>query len=162
MCLEKQYKKTTLAFVDIQLKQAILAQQAIGWKVFLEGLMTHKVIKYQQECFERHFYMMKSTTWAKRAIEASWTLIMDIWQFCNEILQKPYNIDTMEGKVVLHETMRKEWDAGLSKLPILKFSYVQKKGGYAIKEIHPIQERLVANSQIGKEALQQQYYTRQI
>ena len=49
---------------------------------------------------------------------------MEIWQFRNDALHNPINIDTMEGREVLDETMRKEWDIGLSKLPILEFSYM--------------------------------------
>ena len=65
---------------------------------------------------------MKGHTWARRAMTAGWNLIMAIWQFRNETLQKPDNLETLEGKEILDHTIKKEWQVGLSKLPALEFS----------------------------------------
>ena len=59
--------KPRLSFADTQLKQAILAQQNIGWRVFLEGLVGSEIIKYQLKYYQRNTPDKKINTWIKKS-----------------------------------------------------------------------------------------------
>ena len=54
-----------LQFADTELQQAIGKQRKIGWKNFLEGLLSKDLIAYQKHYIEEHFPKMKCTTWSK-------------------------------------------------------------------------------------------------
>ena len=49
---------------------------------------------------------------------------MEIWNFRNEHVHQTDNIQNLQGKKVLEETILKEWNKGLNKLPILEFSHL--------------------------------------
>ena len=113
-----------LHFADEELLTAIIEQRRIGWRSFLEGLITHSIIQYQHKFYLEKYPTKKGTTWAKKTIKAGWHLITEIWQYRNDTLHQPKNLDIMEGKEVLDKVVLKEWDRGLKTLPILEFSHL--------------------------------------
>ena len=60
----------TLKHVDNDLKEAILEQRQLGWKVFLEGLVSTKLIAYQQYYHKRTETQHRAFNWPQKAIKA--------------------------------------------------------------------------------------------
>ena len=111
-------------YADEILKKSICDQRALGWKVFLEGLLTTSIITYQHNHLKQHFPQQRVTTWSKRVVKAGWKVIMEIWKYRNDILHTTDNIELMQGRQILEETVAKEWNIGLHNLPILEFSHL--------------------------------------
>ena len=53
----------TLLHADEELKDIILEQRSLGWKVFLEGLISTKIIAYQKNYHRRSIHHHKAFTW---------------------------------------------------------------------------------------------------
>ena len=117
-------RQPTLSFADEKLKHAILTQRTIGWKVFLEGLVTVDIINYQKEFHQRNTPDRKFTTWIKRVYNAGWNLIHDMWTHRNEVLHKPENIDLLNGKEILDKVITKELELGIGELPTFEFTHL--------------------------------------
>ena len=109
--------------LDEQLKQAILEQRRIGWRSFLEGLLSTKVLQYQQQFLAVEYSDRKISSWSKKIIKAGWKLLMKMWENRNEHLHKPNKILEMEGRTELHKSLIAEWDLGLSELPAFEFTH---------------------------------------
>ena len=109
---------------DPQLKDAMSSQRSIGWKSFMEGLVCWSIIDYQKQYLKTHFPTTRITRWTTNLIKNSWNLIMAIWTYRNETLHKTKNIEALQGSEVLEEVIKKEWEVGLSKLPIHEFTHL--------------------------------------
>ena len=106
------------------LRNAIQEQRQLGWRQFAKGLLVYSIIQYQQEYLTRKYPRMKSSTWARRVIKCSWKLILGMWEQRNEELHKNDNIEILQGREILEETVMKEWDAGLGTLPIHEYAHL--------------------------------------
>ena len=107
----------SLAFADPQLHAAIKSQSMIGWRGFLEGLIVKDILEYQKEFLARHFPERNSSSWNNKLYKLGWNIIMDLWTHRNENLHKSENIDILNGKEILEETIKKELAIGLGNLP---------------------------------------------
>lgn len=111
-----------LNYADTELTQIILLQRDIGWKEFLEGLVSTSMIKYQRQHYINIDSKRHINTWIKKVIRGGWHLILQVWSSRNEFLQKAEQLGNLEGVPILDKTIEKEWEYGLGKLPILEFS----------------------------------------
>lgn len=118
----KQTALPMLQYVDTVLKAAIEEQHRIGWKTFLEGLLSTKIVNYQQDFLKHQYPDRKVVTWAKRVIKAGWKILLGMWENRNENLHKPNVLQEMEGIKILNWSICKEWKIGLSDLPTFEFS----------------------------------------
>ena len=111
-----------MLYADAELQTIIKTQREIGWRSFLEGLMAQTIISYQHLHLQQIDPKKKGTTWAKRVIQASWTLLLEIWEFQNKKTHEKDNIEELQGIQILEEVVQLEWNRGLSKLPALELS----------------------------------------
>ena len=118
----KRYPPTSN--MDDLLRSAIEEQRRIGWKTYLEGLITTKIFNYQQDYMAHSYPDKKPNTWAKKVIKAGWRILMEMWEKRNNKLHEPDVLQEMEGKKVLNKVVAKEWDVGLSNLPAFEFSHL--------------------------------------
>ena len=79
------------------LQQAIYSQHSIGWKSFLEGLISLDWKVYQQEYFEEIDSKRSSHLWGSKAIRCGWKYLTTIWISRNQQLHKTDHILDMEG-----------------------------------------------------------------
>ena len=114
----------TLLYADETLKEAILEQRQLGWTVFLEGLVTTKIIAYQQA----HYSLMETQqtyfNWPQKVIKAGWQIITQLWEHRNKQLHQTHIIEDMEGMHLLNRVIIEERNIGLSGLPMLEFSHL--------------------------------------
>ena len=110
-----------------QYKQAILEQRNIGWKNFLEGLISKSIIQIQQQYLSKKSSKTSAQSWAKKIIRKSWKTLRNSWDKRNEKLHSPNIITKLEGYDKLKEAITQEWHLGLNNLPVMEFSHLFNK-----------------------------------
>ena len=110
--------------VDHQLKAVIMEQRRIGWRSFLEGLFSQRLVGYQKAYLKTEYPDKKISVWTKRIIKAGWKLLMKMWESRNQQLHQPDKILEMEGKKELNKCIAAEWEVGLSDLPPFEFTHL--------------------------------------
>ena len=113
-----------LLHADEELQAAILEQRQLGWKVFLEGLISTKIIAYQQAHHNRTKTFHRYFNWPQKTIKAGWIILTQMWEHRNEYIHQTNIIEDMEGITILNNTIKKERNKGLSILPMLEFSHL--------------------------------------
>ena len=119
---KKQYP--SLHNLDYELSNAIRDQRIIGWKLFLEGLVAHPIIKYQERYYKSISSRRSINLWTTKLIRNGWKIITTIWTNRNNYLHQESIIQDMEGKEILHETIKNELNVGLSTLPMLEYRHM--------------------------------------
>ena len=114
----------TLLHADKDLKEAILEQRQLGWKVFLEGLISTKLIAYQQAYHKRYETYHRNFNWPQKAIKAGWNIITKMWDHRNEYIHQTNILEDIAGIKILNNTIKQERNRGLSTLPMLEFSHL--------------------------------------
>ena len=105
----------------------ILAQRQIGWRNFLDGLISIEWEKYQMEHFKVIGSHKSASLWASKAIRACWEYNAKIWMARNEQLHKTERIKDLEGRKCLIKAIEAEYAVGLSALPTHGFSWMFRK-----------------------------------
>ena len=104
------------------LQKAIKQQRQIGWKQFMEGLISKSWGLYMNNYYKRKYSQRKATTWAARLIKYSWEAIFEIWDGRNKQLHDIEHIKDMEDVPELKPIIEVEWTTGLGRLPTVEFS----------------------------------------
>ena len=115
---------SSLKYIDEELKTAVEEQRRIGWRSFLEGLISIKLIAYQEDYYRREQKNRKVSNWTKKMIKAGWSVIMTIWDHRNDYLHKPDTLHELEGKKLLNKAILREWSIGLGDLPAFDFTHL--------------------------------------
>ena len=116
--------RPTLLYADNELQDAVMEQRSLGWKVFLEGLISTKIIEYQRNFHLQSDRYDKAFTWPTKVIKAGWKLITAMWDYRNDALHQTPTIEDMEGIEVINKVIKQERNIGLSDLPMLEFSHL--------------------------------------
>ena len=124
----------TLSHADETLKEAILEQRQLGWKVFLEGLVSVKIVNYQKAYHQQSDKSHLHFSWPKKAIKAGWNMITTMWEHRNTFLHQSDIIEDLEGLTILNNTIQMEHNKGLSKLPMLEFSHLFRLSMHELME----------------------------
>ena len=114
---------SNVVWYDDDLKAAIMEQRKIGWRNFLEGLISNKITQYQQEYYEYKEDKRKGSKWTRSVIKEGWNILHSVWLKRNEKLHEKDKIQEMEGLPVLEKVINKECAIGLSQLPMQEFSH---------------------------------------
>ena len=112
--------------LDLDLQLAIKEQRKVGWKLFLEGLVTHSIIQYQEEYYNSINSRRSINLWTTKIIRNGWNIISSVWKNRNNYLHQENILQDMEGKQILDDTIKKEWNVGLSNLPLLEYRHMFK------------------------------------
>ena len=114
----------TLLYADQDLKEAIMEQRSLGWKVYLEGLISTKITQYQQAYHKNSSKQQTTFTWPKKVVKCGWKILTEMWDHRNKKLHQTDVIEDMEGIQILNKILTKERDIGLNKLPMLEYSHL--------------------------------------
>ena len=68
------------------LQQALLEQRRIGWKQFMEGLLTKSWGTYMTVYYKTTRSLRKGSTWTKRLMKYNWEAVFSIWDNRNKQL----------------------------------------------------------------------------
>ena len=116
----------TLDNTNETLTKAILSQRQIGWKSFIEGLLTLEWKQYQKEYFEETESLQSHNLWVSKAIRIGWKYLTTIWNGRNTQLHQIDHILDMEGRKEMIKAIHDEYNIGLGRLPAYGFSYMFK------------------------------------
>ena len=105
-----------------ELERAIRDQRKLGWKSFLEGLLSHHWTLYMQEYYDAQKSNYSPTLWTARLIKYNLESLFFIWEKRNEQLHHTDKIRQLEGIPILKKAIQKEWDTGIGLLPASEFS----------------------------------------
>ena len=109
------------------LAEVILAQRDLGWRAFLDGLLTTKWAQYQKIHFELRGSKRSHNLWVSKTIRACWSYNVSIWTARNEQVHKTDRIKDLEGRKEIIKAINNEYRIGLGRLPAYGFSYMFKK-----------------------------------
>ena len=112
-----------ISLLPRRLQCAIHEQRNIGWKQFLEGLLSRHWKLYMTTYYLGKRSKRKGSTWASRLVQYNWKLIASVWESRNEQLHQTERIHDLEGMSVVRDAIKKEWDIGLGRLPASQFSH---------------------------------------
>ena len=104
------------------LQHAILEQRQIGWKNFLEGFVSTKWETYMAKHYKSVNSKQKAPTWASKLITYGIKALFNIWDNQNQQLHKTAQIHNMEGIPILLNSIKKEWNVGIGRLPASEYS----------------------------------------
>ena len=110
--------------LPLKLRMLIHTQASIGWKNFLEGILTTQWVQEQQSSKQKSYTVLAAKAWAKNLIKLNWDLLQEIWQERNEKLHETQTILDREGHKELMEAIKRERAIGLNRLPIREFAYL--------------------------------------
>ena len=97
-------------------------QRLIGWKSFLEGIMSSLWAKYMSFYFSTKKSNKSGKTWAARLLTYSWKFVFYIWEQRNKQLHHTARIKDLEGQPTLINSIQTEWYIGLGLLPASEYS----------------------------------------
>ena len=87
-------------------------QHRIGWKQFMEGLITKKWGQLQ-ETYKDRIQNMTGETWAKKVIQLIWKMNFEIWNHRNTKLHESEGfLENLEGGEDLNQAIRFEFEVG--------------------------------------------------
>jgi exonuclease III len=118
----KQSSPPSIAHMEDSLRHAILDQRDIGWKPFLEGMVSIYILNYQQEYFVSIKSNKKISSWTTKLMKAGWQLIHYIWEKRNAKLHDTDKLNELEGVPLLNKIIEEERNFGLHGLPATEFS----------------------------------------
>ena len=101
-----------------------MEQRRIGWKLFLEGVLTSQWKHYMKQYYSEKNSMKSSTQWGNRLYKHLWNFTFAIWEGRNKQLHETKHIEDMEGIEILKQSIQKEYDKGLGRLPASEFSHL--------------------------------------
>ena len=104
------------------LKNAILHQRKLGWKNFLEGVISNKWNKVMHNYYSQKNSKRKSHTWAGKLVSYSIKFTFHLWEYRNKQLHNTARIHDMEGLPQLQQSIRNELVIGLGLLPASEYS----------------------------------------
>ena len=121
--------RNKLSYPDVtcfspELQGLIRAQRNLGWKNFLEGILSTRWREMQQRYRSKKYTHSRSQLWSKRLIKINWALLSSVWLQRNEQLHNTQAIYDREGHKELLRAIDKEWKIGLNQLPIRDFAYL--------------------------------------
>ena len=104
------------------LNSAITHQRKLGWKNFLEGIISNKWNKVMHNYYAQKNSRRKSSTWAGKLITYSIKFIFHLWEYRNKQLHDTARIHDMEGLPRLQQSIKSELLIGLGLLPASEYS----------------------------------------
>ena len=115
----------TVEHYDRQLQEVILEQRQIGWKNFLEGLLSQKMVQYQSAFYTTMDTKKRGMSWATKMIRANWEIIHAIWLYRNDVIHEiQTKLKELEGVPLLNQVIKRHWNVGVRRLPLTEFSYM--------------------------------------
>jgi exonuclease III len=114
--------------LDRSLRAAITNQRLIGWRQFLEGLLAQDWIDFQQQHYLEINSKKTGLTWSTKIIKLHTNFLQQIWTGRNNQLHKTQIIQDLEGLPELLQSIRTEWNTGISTLPAVDFSHLFSLG----------------------------------
>lgn len=104
------------------LQIAVIDQRQIGWKNFLEGLISKRWRQYVDLQYQQEGDGRSTSKFITSLLAGLWTCLFDIWEGRNKQLHQTERIKDMEGIPLLKQAITKEWEKGLGRLPASEFS----------------------------------------
>ena len=111
-----------LSYYPALLQQAVQEQRTIGWKQFLEGIISKRWRLYMHLLFQEQGEGHSSGKWVCNLLKGLWNLLFHIWNGRNQQLHKTQRIKDLEGLPLLKQAIRQEWNKGLGLVPASEFS----------------------------------------
>ena len=101
---------------DITLSQAILKQDAIGWKSFVDGFLVKEWRIIQHRFMKSKRDPRSSILWMIRLQKRIWEIPWLLWEHRNNILHGETNSDHIQNKRDTDLAIIKEWNIGTQNL----------------------------------------------
>ena len=116
-----QRKVPTIDWYPTELQDAIIEQRQIGWKNFLEGLISERWTQYMQQYLNDQHSKYSANLWTARLIKYNLEGLNAIWTKRNNQLHNTDRIRELEGIDLLKTSIETEWNIGLGQLAASEF-----------------------------------------
>ena len=104
------------------LQEAIKEQRQLGWKQFIEGIISNKWKAYMETVYKNENSMRTGQRWSRLMTNYFWNAVMHIWDERNKKLHDTERVVDMSGKDILQKSIMAEWKIGLGRLPASEYS----------------------------------------
>ena len=124
-----RYKRNTpnIEHYPTMIRKILLQQRRLGWKRFLEGVMTTAWREYMGRHYKSQQSMKTGGQWASKMYGQGWKTLFKLWEIRNQQLHNTQRITDMEGTEQLKQAITNEYAKGLGRLPASDFSHLFKK-----------------------------------
>ena len=106
------------------LRAAVLHQDSIGWRSYLDGFISVK----WKIVIEQHFVLNHSKKsaelWLSKLVRQIWNLQWELWMDRNETLHGEGNTIHLEEITAINEELIKQWMEGVSDLPRTRYQHL--------------------------------------
>lgn len=96
---------------------AILQQRQIGWRRFLEGLISIELLNTQRDYFTSTDTIKHISSWGTSVLRGGSDLLFEVWQGRNQKIHNTPKLGDLEGAKILHVAIENEFKVGRNRLP---------------------------------------------
>ena len=122
LILWKEGSNDSCSSGDEQIDKLLTSQRKLGWKQFMEGLLSNQW--YNLLITNNDYNRYKVIAIMSKIIRANWEFIFNIWTERNSKLHDTDRIKEFEGRPDLIEAIKNERRIGISRLPHNDFGYL--------------------------------------
>ena len=119
--MEKNRAAPTIEAYPRGLRNVISTQRDIGWKQFMEGLLSKDWMTYMEQYYIRQHSMRTGHKWATMTIKYLWDFIHSIWEGRNKQLHETQRIHDLSGLKALQAAIKQELQTGIGHLPASEY-----------------------------------------
>ena len=112
----------SLTLIPPPLRRPLIDMRQLGYDRILEGLLPKTVIDYQDKYYKEMESRKSGSSWGKKVYKLFWSVLKELWMGRNEQLHQTNRIQDLQGLPVLKESIRREYQLGLHRLPACEFS----------------------------------------
>ncbi len=119
---KRDKKHDALSKYPLLLQEAIEEQRQLGWKNFLEGLISRKWTEYMKQYYVQSNTKKSAVKWASKLVKYTWMGIHYIWKERNKKIHDTQIIQDLQGLPHLIDSIKRELAIGIGRLPATEFS----------------------------------------
>jgi hypothetical protein len=106
------------------LRAAVVHQDGIGWRSYLDGFISVKWKKVIEDHFLATNSKKSAELWLSRLVRQIWNIQWELWMDRNETLHGEGNTIHLEEITAINEELIKQWTEGLSTLPRTRYRHL--------------------------------------
>ena len=110
--------------LDRNIRAAVLDQDDIGWRSFLDGFISKKWKIVIEKHFQATGSRKSAELWTSKMVRQIWDMQWQLWMNRNETLYGEGNTIHLEEINAINEELTKQWMQGISDLPRTRYQHL--------------------------------------
>jgi hypothetical protein len=123
------------------LREAVLSQDDIGWRSFLDGFISYKWRKAIEKHFEEINSKKSAALWTSRLVRQIWEIQWLMWMDRNNTLHGEGNTIHLEEITAINEELLIQWRTGIDDLPPARYQHLFQGDFRTLYQTHHNQKK---------------------